>query len=149
MDTAERKYYFAYGSNMIMADMRLRCPEALFVQTGKIEGYRFIVNELGYGTIVKNRDSCVYGVVWSITKKDEKALDAYEGMEEGLYEKEEFFFDTLSRGRVPALVYIAINHQPGIPRKEYIEKIVASAHELNFPGDYIRELKRWQTGNLF
>ena len=149
MDTDERKYYFAYGSNIIMADMELRCPEAFFVQTEKIEGYRFIVNELGYGTIVKNRDSCVYGILWSITKKDEEALDAYEGMDEGLYKKEEFFFNTLSRGKVPGLVYIAINQKPGIARKEYIEKIVASARRLDFSGDYIRELKRWQRESFF
>ena len=141
---SDKKYYFAYGSNMPQKEMSLRCPQAIFIDKGKLRNYRFMVNREGYGSIIEDTRYMVYGVVWSISSKDEIILDEYEEISRGLYEKRYLFIETLSLGIVRAFVYIATNRFSGSPRKGYVEKIIESAAYLKFPESYIKELREWQ-----
>ena len=38
----EKRYYLAYGSNLNVRQMKLRCPTARIVGTATIEGYRLM-----------------------------------------------------------------------------------------------------------
>lgn len=44
--------YFAYGSNLSLAQMKMRCPDSIFVGMGLLQDYRWIVNQRGYANIV-------------------------------------------------------------------------------------------------
>ena len=38
----EKRYYIAYGSNLNIPQMRMRCPGARIIGTSVIEGYRLL-----------------------------------------------------------------------------------------------------------
>jgi|3_EtaG_2_1085321.scaffolds.fasta_scaffold05387_2 gamma-glutamylcyclotransferase (GGCT)/AIG2-like uncharacterized protein YtfP len=80
------KYYFAYGSNVMSEQMARRCPSATFEQAGYLDGAKLCFRGYsgGWGGAVatlsrgSGRD-VVPGVLYSMTTKDWKLLDAFEG----------------------------------------------------------------------
>lgn len=76
------KLYVAYGSNLNKRQMKGRCPEAVFLGTGIIEGYELQFKGSPHGahaTIAPKEGASVPVGVWTIQKRDEKRLDLYEG----------------------------------------------------------------------
>jgi len=128
---------------MDIVQMGERCPGAVLIGTGKIDGYRFIINSRGVATVVPDPSSDVYGVLWNLTAAHEETLDTYEGVEWGAYEKVEMAVEIISRGSFSALVYVAKDKIPGIPRDGYMEKIAAAAEIHRLPDGYFVELKSW------
>ncbi len=133
-------YYFAYGSNMDVEQMKQRCPGAVLVDKVYIDGYKFLINERGVGTIVRDISKTVYGILWLITKEDEKALDRYEGI--GQYHYFKIDLETLSIDNPGksyyALAYIAYNNIPGKPREGYVERVVEAARMNGLKEEYIQ-----------
>jgi gamma-glutamylcyclotransferase (GGCT)/AIG2-like uncharacterized protein YtfP len=134
----DRRHCFAYGANIIAADMAQRCPAAREVQTAALPGWRFAIMENGYATLLPDARSRVVGVLWSITPRCERDLDDFEGVDRGLYRRE-----VLTIEGTPALVYLASSTSPGRPRTGYLEPIIAAAQARAFPADYLEELRRW------
>ncbi|KIH92584.1 hypothetical protein SPBR_03241 [Sporothrix brasiliensis 5110] len=107
--------YFAYGSNMALAQMNRRCPGSKFVGRGILYGYRWQINERGYANVVKVEDTAkagstkldtgggttahhktsaptgpsVHGLVYELdgAGEDEAKLDVYEGVRTSAYQK--------------------------------------------------------------
>ena len=71
--------YIAYGSNMNLEQMAVRCPGARLIGTGLLHGYRLEFNR--HATIVPTNDPgvTVPVAVWEITAQHEDRLDSYEG----------------------------------------------------------------------
>ena len=139
------RHYFAYGSNIDTAQMKFRCPDTRMKGTGWLDGFRFIINEHGYATIVPDAEMKVYGVIWLLPQEDEHSLDVYEDVAENLYQKHELNIRMSNRQNVEALVYIAANSKSGIPAKTYMSRIIQSAMEHDFPDNYIKELSAWKS----
>ena len=78
------KLYFAYGMNTNRDEMAYRCPTAVPMGKVILPGYRFEFKS--FATIVPDLDSHVEGVLWTITDRDEQALDVLEGYPE-FYDK--------------------------------------------------------------
>jgi gamma-glutamylcyclotransferase (GGCT)/AIG2-like uncharacterized protein YtfP len=78
------KLYFAYGMNTNRDEMSYRCPTAVPMGKAILPGYRFEFKS--FATIVPDTDSSVEGVLWTITDRDEQALDVLEGYPE-FYDK--------------------------------------------------------------
>jgi hypothetical protein len=133
-----RRRCFAYGANIIANDMAKRCPAACEIGAATLSGWRFAIMEQGYATLLPDAGSRVFGILWSITSRCERDLDAFEGVSRGLYGKE-----TLVIGEAPALVYLAASTAPGRPRAGYLEPIVVAAEAREFPADYLEELRGW------
>lgn len=77
-----KKLYVAYGSNLNIAQMALRCPTAHIYGTGLLNNWELIYRGSmtgSYATIRRRKGSAVPVVVWSIMENDEKSLDIYEG----------------------------------------------------------------------
>ncbi len=76
--------YFAYGSNLAIAQMHQRCPESKFRGLGLLRDYKWIICERGYANICKTSKSDgghkVWGLIFSITDRDVALLDKYEGV---------------------------------------------------------------------
>ena len=138
------KYYFAYGSNMDIAQMSQRCPFAVFAGAGKIHGYKFIINSCGAATIIPQKSGEVYGVLWNITKINERVLDKYEGVKWGKYEKLTIDVELTKGKSVPALTYVARDNTFGAPSPGYMERIVIAAVQHGLPDKYIAELVSWR-----
>lgn len=92
MDTIMKKrYYIAYGSNLNIRQMRMRCPSARIIGTAEIPDYelRFKGSQTGsYLTIEPKAGAKVPVAVWSVTAEDEAALDRYEGFPTFYYKAE-------------------------------------------------------------
>ncbi len=143
MSKTSIRYYFAYGSNMDQAQMKVRCPGAVLVGTAKLCGYRFIINSRGVATVIPEASSEVYGVLWTVTEADERLLDKYEGVKWGTYKKTEMYVERDKENSVLALIYLASVSTPGSPRDNYMEKIVTAAEQCGLPNKYIEELRSW------
>ena len=126
----EKRLNVAYGSNLNLSQMAMRCPTAKVYGKGIIKGYRLIFKgqmNNAYCTIEKRRGGKVPVVVWELQPEDEKALDFYEGYPR-FYEKEDVKV-TLEDGTVvEAMVYIMTDKILeriflGLPSRSYLETV--------------------------
>ena len=150
----KREYYFAYGSNMDEAQMKLRCPNAVKVGTGLLLCYRFAIDSAKVATIIHDSVSrrpfpYVQGVVWSVTEEDIRKLDVYEGATRCFYRKEcvEVFIKT-KEGTFgeEALVYISNRaewEKPSGTGSRYMDNIFVNAYLNNFNDEYLDILSRY------
>ena len=87
----EGTLYFAYGSNLSQEQMAQRCPDSIYVGVAFLQGYRWHINTRGYANVIKLEDPIdvpaarkaalgVYGLVYTLTEKDEAVLDECEGV---------------------------------------------------------------------
>ena len=69
----EDRYYFAYGSNMNLEQMKYRCPAAEVVENVRLEDYRLAFRGRapgnGVATVLPEKGSCVEGVLWKSQKR--------------------------------------------------------------------------------
>lgn len=129
------KYYMAYGSNMNIDNMMIRCPFAEFVGWQYLYGYRLMFNH--YATIVKNKNSVVPVLIWEITDDDEKKLDIYECYPT-LYHKETI--KCLIEGEwTDVMVYVMNNFIPAPPTKQYFNYILSAYRTFSLPADYLKD----------
>ncbi len=137
-------FYFAYGSNLNRAAMRVRCPGARALGPAALKGYKFFVGIDGWGSVKPARGATVHGVLWRLTPRDIAALHAYEHLHRGLYDVRHLPV-RVGACRLLAMIYLLRNRAPGRPRPGYTEMIAAAARDWNLPGDYIRSVERWST----
>ena len=86
-----KRYYIAYGSNLNIRQMRIRCPHARVIGTAVIHDYELLFKGSrtgAYLTIEPKEGSEVPVAVWEVTESDEAALDRYEGYPAFYYKKE-------------------------------------------------------------
>jgi gamma-glutamylcyclotransferase (GGCT)/AIG2-like uncharacterized protein YtfP len=140
--------YFAYGSNMDWVQMAQRCPYARFIGTAVLSGYRFIINSRGVATVIADSGGSVHGALWVLTREDEKRLDRYEGVADGLYAKHTVSVVPTEGDQAldGVMIYLAADAVPGTPRDGYLERIVTAAKVLRLPKAYIAGLERWLSG---
>ncbi|KAK7426777.1 hypothetical protein QQZ08_006677 [Neonectria magnoliae] len=81
------KYYFAYGSNLHLRQMKRRCPESKFIGCARLSHHRWQINERGYANVVEAEGQWVDGLVYEIDEKDEARLDINEGVSKNAYTK--------------------------------------------------------------
>lgn len=137
--------YFAYGANMDVAAMALRCPVSRLIGSGHLRGYRFIIMREGYASVVRAPARIVWGVLWDLASDDIPALDRYEGVAGGLYTKATLPVRT-PEGVKRALVYLGGSTAPGRPRPGYLDAVLSAARAAQLPPAYIRELGSWSRG---
>ncbi len=135
--------YFAYGSNMDLVQMSNRCERAATIGIAKLDSYRFIINSHGVATVVPDPASAVEGLLWRITDEDERTLDRYEGVGQGIYRKALVELKTRDGRNIKALIYIAADSSPGVPRPGYLEEIISAAESCGLPKAYVDQLKPW------
>ena len=128
------KIYMAYGSNLNVKQMHIRCPFAKVYKTAELPGYRLLFrggNGGAVATIEPREGSSVSVALWKITPFDEKALDRYEGWPR-LYRKE-IFKITLGKRKVRVFAYIMNDGFPlGRPSRSYFTTILEGYEEFMF-----------------
>lgn len=136
--------YFAYGSNMIIEQMRARCPTARFGGVARLKDQRFRIVHSGYASLARAAGATAYGILWEISEPDEHRLDAYEEVASGLYRRAYLPIETLADAeRRVALVYLACDQSLGRPRAGYLEPILAAAEAHGLPQEALAEIGRW------
>ena len=124
----EKRYYIAYGSNLNVRQMTMRCPTARIIGTSEIHNYRLLFkgSKTGsYLTIEPEKGCSVPVAVWSVTDQDELALDRYEGFPSFYCKKElELPITGIKTGKVrrrKVFVYIMHEDRPfGVPSSFYM-----------------------------
>lgn len=107
MSSTPPVFYFAYGSNLSLTQMRNRCPDALPIAIAHLaHPWAWLINERGYANVVdtSKHDAAadqtaaadatldaassmgspdkpgVYGLLYLLSSDDEADLDMYEGV---------------------------------------------------------------------
>lgn len=96
-------HYLAYGSNLCKARMRQRCPDARPVGRATIHDARLIFRGPA-DVVTKTGDRVVCGL-WKISRSDMSALDRFEGVSGGFYERRKALVKVDGK-KVDALIYV-------------------------------------------
>ena len=136
----EKRYYIAYGSNLNVRQMHLRCPSATVLGTANLRGWELLFkgSKTGsYLTIEKCEGGTVPVAIWEVTEQDEKALDRYEGYPNFYYKKEiRVQYRGIRTGRrrtVNAFVYIMHEDRPiGVPSDFYMRTCLEGYDSFRF-----------------
>ncbi len=119
------KLYIAYGSNLNLAQMAIRCPSARVYAKGVLNNWELVYRGTktnSHATIERKAGSTVPILIWEIQRRDEYRLDIYEGYPH-YYFKKNIMVDIAGRKK-KAMVYIMNERQlPGRPSSHYIETI--------------------------
>ena len=150
------KYYLAYGSNLSLSQMSYRCPHAVPVAKGFIEGYRlkYKGSHTGSYLTIEPEEGCsVPVVVWIISPEDEANLDRYEGCPRFYYKKtlpvtvEPLF--KRRRYEIKALVYIMHeDHLCGVPANRYVATCAEGYERFGLPLECLDEAYRYTLDHL-
>ena len=130
------KIYIAYGSNMDLAQMAHRCPEAQLLGTGLLEGWRLMFKGSltgAYATIEREKGLTVPILLWRISASDEERLDRYEGFPSFYYKRTIQAVKTdehgVRTGITRGMAYIMHEERKlGTPSMHYLE-VLAKAYE--------------------
>ena len=140
-----KRYYIAYGSNLNIPQMRMRCPGARIIGTSVIDNYQLLFkgSKTGsYLTIEAMEGAEVPVVVWEVNEFDEKSLDRYEGYP-NFYYKKEMTLDIkgIRSGKIrrrDAFVYIMHEERKlGIPSGFYVKTCLEGYRAFGFDEKYL------------
>lgn len=136
-----KKLYVAYGSNLNLRQMAMRCPTAKLVGTGVINGYTLQFKGMpngAFATIAPKENAFVPVALWEITPRDERALDMYEGYPSHYFKQN--IAVALPDKTVNAMVYLMnLNMQFGIPSQRYYDTIFEGYTQCGLDTDYLNK----------
>lgn len=140
-----KRYYIAYGSNLNISQMRMRCPGARIIGTSVINDYQLLFkgSKTGsYLTIEPMEGASVPVAIWEVTEINEKALDRYEGYPNFYYKKEMTLdvksIKTKKVRRRDAFVYIMHEERSlGIPSLYYVNTCIDGYRAFGFDEGYL------------
>ena len=129
--------YFAYGSNLNLGQMAVRCPQAQLIERTVLEGYE-LAFRCGVLTVLPKEDGRVDGLLWKVNAWDERALDRYEGYPH-LYTKERLSVQT-SNGLQTIVAYVMTapyceKAQP--PTSTYLQTVLTGYRLAGFDPDAV------------
>ncbi|HYA73634.1 MAG TPA: gamma-glutamylcyclotransferase family protein [Roseiarcus sp.] len=132
--------YFAYGANMDVEAMAGRCPRSKPLGLARLMRHRLAVMREGWLTATRDGRANVDGVLWDIALADMRALDRYEGLDEGLYVKAAQPV-AAAGGAKRALIYFGTNCGPGVAQADYLAGVLLAARRWNLPAVTIAQLE--------
>lgn len=140
--SVDTQWYFAYGSNMSMQQMRKRTgsvPESL---VARLKGYRLAFRkyrdtEEVYADILPDKTKEVIGVAYQCSDKALEQLDIFEGVTGNCYRRENITIQLEdSNEKITAVAYLgslAFSEIESHPSQEYLDRILAglSDHKID------------------
>ena len=126
--------YGAYGANLNMANMEVRCPQAKPILGFNLVGYRLVFN--GVADIIKDKDTKVPIGLWKITKECEKSLDRYEGYPH-LYKKIKLKIDVPGFVGQKVMFYVMRRKGVALPPASYFNTIAQGYDDFALDKDYL------------
>ena len=143
--------YLAYGSNLNLDQMDVRCPGAELIGYTTVSNMRLIFRGSGSGyylSIERTPAGMIRSVpcgVFRISDADEKSLDVYEGYPR-FYKKKLikdlplYMMDgSLRSGKLTAMAYVLPRSAPlGFPSNRYIQTCVQGYNDFGFDSEILR-----------
>jgi len=138
--------YFAYGSNLLTARLKARCPSARKAGNAILPRFRLRWHKIGCDDTGKcdvvftaNPGHAVHGVAWAIQRSEMPALDFHEELDTGYYACGVPI--VIGSRRRMARTYRAIPIDPELrPLDWYKRFVVDGAREHRLPEHYIARL---------
>ncbi|MER8472747.1 gamma-glutamylcyclotransferase [Mesorhizobium sp. M1328] len=139
---------FAYGSNMLTARLRERCPSARPLGVAELRGYelRWHKRSRKDGSskcdVIQSTSAgaSVFGVLYEIAVSEKADLDRAEGLRSG-YDEAEVKLHTAG-GEIAAVAYVATDIDPDLkPYSWYHAFVLAGAREHRLPETYVNILQ--------
>lgn len=136
----EEKLYFAYGSNINLDQMALRCPAAQVVGPVTLEGWELLFRRGGFATIAPKEGEKVTGLLWSITPACERSLDRYEGYPR-FYDKRMVTVQDSEGRALSVMAYIMDERfrEPMLPSDSYYQGILEGYRQNGLPADALKQ----------
>ena len=139
-------YYFAYGSNLSIDQMRDRCPGATAMGVARLADHRLAFTRWspvwrgGVADAVPSSGDVVMGLLWQLTNQDLEALDAHEGHPVN-YERSLHTVALTDREPHDAWVYEVVQRRDFVaPAPAYLDVLLGSARVLGLPERYLTEI---------
>jgi hypothetical protein len=133
--------YFAYGSNMDVDAMRLRCPKSRALGPARLARHRFFIMSSGHASVKRDPRTEVHGVLYDLALSDMPALDRYEEVGRRLYTKLSQPVLRKAAAPVRALLYVGCDQRAGRPHDDYIAGVLAAARGWKLPESYLTYLE--------
>lgn len=143
-------WYFAYGSNLSVEQMKNRTKELGVYSRVKLYGYRLAFNKRGKdGTskanLVAHPGGVVWGVAYRLSTEALKLMDRHEGVASGHYQRLIVEVHTDLGHTLEAVAYIAqtayLDHALA-PSSQYLQTILQGARHHGLPEAYIAEIQK-------
>ncbi|HIS27419.1 MAG TPA: gamma-glutamylcyclotransferase [Candidatus Pullilachnospira intestinigallinarum] len=143
----KKRYYIAYGSNLNIRQMRMRCPSARIIGTSEIPDYELLFkgSKTGsYLTIEPEKGSRVPVATWEVSAEDEQALDRYEGFPTFYYKKEMLLpIKGIRSGKIRRRDTFVYNmHEDrvlGVPSNFYMQTCLSGYKSFGFDPKFLYE----------
>ena len=143
----KKRYYIAYGSNLNIRQMRMRCPSARIIGTSEIPDYELLFkgSKTGsYLTIEPKKGSRVPVAAWEVSAEDEQALDRYEGFPTFYYKKEMLLpIKGIRSGKIRRRnTFVYIMHEDrvlGVPSNFYMQTCLSGYKSFGFDPKFLHE----------
>jgi gamma-glutamylcyclotransferase len=149
--------YFAFGSNMDIAQMIARCPSSRVIGPGELRGH-----ELAFPHYSQKRQCAVagyqpasgcsvWGVVYDASGADLAHLDTFEGFDphrdRALNKYNRVQINVSCSGKMlNCMTYQATPHPaPGLTSRHYLGQLISGARQHGLPADYVAFLERFPT----
>jgi len=153
----KNRYYIAYGSNLNIDQMRMRCPHARIIGTSNITDYELLFKGSrtgAYLTIEPKVGANVPVAVWETTEEDEARLDRYEGFPTFYYKAEMILpIKGIRTGETKErIVYVYIMHEDrslGIPSRYYVDTCLEGYRSFGFDERYLFDAIKVSRRNIY
>lgn len=140
-----KRLYVAYGSNLNVEQMRLRCPSARIIGTAEIDDYELLFKGSltgSYLTIEKRKGYSVPVAIWEVQPRDEKNLDIYEGYPNFYYKKDMVLnIKGIKTGKIrrrKCFAYVMHeDRQLGVPSERYIRTCLEGYRAFGFQATHL------------
>lgn len=132
LETDKEFVYAAYGSNLNLEQMSVRCPGYKQLAKGILHDYQLVFGREGYLDVRPNPGHKVQIGLFTVTKEHIRSLDEYERYPE-LYDRFEVPVETQDQGTIQALIYV-MKPYPRMekPSKTYWQAIQKGFEDFGF-----------------
>lgn len=147
----KKRLYVAYGSNLNVVQMKYRCPDAKLYRTGTLTGYELQFKGQPHGafaTITPRAGGSVPVALWEISKRDELALDRYEGYPSHYFKRDV----TVQTGgeEVTAMVYIMNQRMGfGLPSPHYYDVVRQGYQDCGLDAEALEDALLQSTAQFY
>jgi hypothetical protein len=124
------RYYIAYGSNLSVEQMNVRCPDAKIIGTAELKDWKLVFKL--HATIEPEEGCTTPILVWEISDEDEARLDRYEGFPKYYIKKELPItvnsIDGGNKTKINAMVYIMTDCRGIQPPSPYYYNVIREGY---------------------
>lgn len=160
MNATQTFCYFAYGSNLKLAEIQRSCPTAERKSRVNLPDYALVFprksigRNCGVASIEARAGSEVWGGVYVLSENQRESLEAREGFKRNRPLSANSYvpasltvFEDGDLARPLEVVTFIANPQPNppLPNSEYKNLIIAGAREWNLDAKYVARLEQIET----